>query len=51
MFQEVKGLTLYACALARVKPVYMPNFMSSTAMVIELHFFMKKKKKMKMKNL
>ena len=52
-FQEVKGLTekLYAYALdwKKIKPVHMQNFKSSTAAVIELHFFMKKK--MKMKNL
>ena len=29
------------------KPVLMQNFKSSTATVIELRFFMKKKKKMK----
>ena len=33
------------------KPVLMQNFKSSTATVIELRFFMKKKKMKKMKNL
>ena len=42
--KEVKGLTekLYAYALAQKKTCSHTNFKSSTAMVIELHFFMKK---------
>ena len=50
VFQEVKGLysekTICLCTRLEEKQVRMQNFRSSTAMVIELRFFMKKKMKM-----
>ena len=49
IFQEVKGLKkkLYAYALDRKKTYSHANLKSSTATVIELRFFLKKKMKAK----